>query len=301
MRSLLFVPGDSEKKLARAAQAGADALILDLEDSVTSERKAAARAISAAYLMETRRAGSTPRVYVRINSLHTEHWEADLGGIMPAQPHGIMLPKTVSGADIEQLSLVLDGLEQRANIGAGATRIMALITEVARSLLRMHTYVAASDRLEALTWGAEDLSAELGSASTREADGRLTSPYRLARDLTLIAAAAAGAQAVDTVFVDFRDSEGLQRECAAAARDGFTGKLAIHPVQVPVINAAFTPSPAEVAHAQAVVNAFRASPGAGVVSLDGRMLDRPHLVRAERVLARAATEVPLSPSSRGEG
>lgn len=285
MRSLLFVPGDSEKKLDRAAGAGADVVILDLEDSVAPTRKAAAREITAAYLAHSKAAA--PRLYVRINSLADEGWQADLADVMPAGPHGIMLPKTASGDDVHRLSIALGHVEEQAGISAGATRIIALVTEVPGSLLLMHTYIGASSRLEALTWGAEDLSAELGSAATREADGSLTSPYRLARDLTLVTAVAAGVQAVDTVFVDFRDGAGLARECAAAARDGFTGKLAIHPGQVQIINAAFMPSAAEVARAQAIVDLFRADPEAGVVSLDGRMLDRPHLLRAERTLARA--------------
>lgn len=288
MRSLLFVPGDSERKLAKAHAAGADALILDLEDSVSAERKAVAREMTKAFVASLKAAeGSRPRLYVRVNSLDTELWSADLDGVMAAGPDGIMLPKPRSGEDVHRLSIALHHAEERAGLAPGSTRIMAIATERPAAVLNMATFVGASTRLEALTWGAEDLSAEMGASATREPYGGLTSPFRLARDLTLFTALAAGVQPVDTVFIDFRDGEGLAREARHAARDGFTGKLAIHPDQVAPINDAFTPSAEEIARAREIVGLFAAAPEAGVISLGGQMLDRPHLTRAERTLARA--------------
>lgn len=289
MRSLLFVPGDSERKLAKAQAAGADALILDLEDSVSPERKAAAREMTRAYVASAKAAeeGNRPRLYVRVNGLETELWSADLDGVMAAAPDGIMLPKPTSGEDVHRLSIALHHAEERAGLPPGSTRIMAIATERPAAVLNMASFVGASTRLEALTWGAEDLSAEVGASATRQADGSFTSPFRLARDLTLFTAVAAGAQPIDTVFVNFRDSQGLAREAREAARDGFTGKLAIHPDQVAPINEAFTPSEAEIARARRIVELFAAAPSAGVISLEGQMLDRPHLTRAERTLARA--------------
>lgn len=287
MRSLLFVPGDSDRKIAKALAAGADALILDIEDSVAADRKAAAREMTRDFVASVKPRETRPRLYVRINGLATDDWKADLDGVMPAGPDGILLPKPRSGEDVHRLSLALGHVEERAGLVQGATRIAAIATEVPVCLLNMGTFVEASTRLEALTWGAEDLSAEVGSAATREAGGAFTSPYRLARDLCLFTAVAAGAQPIDTVFIDFRDQDGLRAEAAAAARDGFTGKLAIHPDQVEIINAAFTPSQREIERARGIVAMFAASPGAGVISLNGQMYDRPHLTRAERVLARA--------------
>ena len=287
MRSLLFVPGDSDRKIAKALSSGADALILDLEDSVALDRKAEARAMTRDFIASTKGQGKRPRLYVRINALTTDLWSADLEGVMSAGPDGIILPKPRSGEDVHRLSLALDHAEERAGLKLGSTRIVAIATEVPICILNMSSFVESSSRLEGLTWGAEDLSAEVGSTATREPNGVLTSPYRLARDLCLFTAVSAGVQPIDTVFIDFRDLDGLKAEAAAAARDGFTGKLAIHPDQVEIINAAFTPSRREIEHARDIVAMFAASPGAGVISLNGQMYDRPHLTRAERVLARA--------------
>ena len=287
MRSLLFVPGDSDRKIAKALSSGADALILDLEDSVALDRKAEARAMTRDFIASTKGQGKRPRLYVRINALTTDLWSADLEGVMSAGPDGIILPKPRSGEDVHRLSLALDHAEERAGLKLGSTRIVAIATEVPICILNMSSFVESSSRLEGLTWGAEDLSAEVGSTATREPNGVLTSPYRLARDLCLFTAVSAGVQPIDTVFIDFRDLDGLKAEAAAAARDGFTGKLAIHPDQVEIINAAFTPSRREIEHARDIVAMFAASPGAGVISLHGQMYDRPHLTRAERVLARA--------------
>ena len=290
MRSLLFVPGDSERKIAKALSSGADVLILDLEDSVAADRKAAAREMTRDFLASAKARDARPRLYVRINALTTDDWKADLDGVMPAGPDGILLPKPRSGEDVHRLSLTLTHEEEAIGLPQGATRIMAIATELPVSLLNISSFIDASTRLEALTWGAEDLSAEVGSSATREPDGTFTSPYRLARDLCLFTAVAAGAPPIDTVFIDFRDQDGLRAEAAAAARDGFTGKLAIHPDQVEIINAAFTPSQREIDRAREIVAMFAASPDAGVISLNGQMFDRPHLVRAQRVLARAGAK-----------
>ena len=287
MRSLLFVPADSDKKINKALSVGADCLILDLEDSVAPARKAAARPMAAAFVAATRKLAKRPRLYVRINALDTPEWEADLAAVLPAQPDGIMHPKPRSADDVSRLAMALDHAEMKAGIANGATRIIAITTEVPIAVLTMPSYLDASARLEGLTWGAEDLSALVGSSATREPDGGWTSPYKLARDLCLFTALAAGRQPIDTVYVDFRNNSGLAEEARIAARDGFTGKMAIHPDQVSTINAAFTPSAAEIAWAHEIVALFRDNPAAGALSLRGQMIDRPHAVRADRILTRA--------------
>jgi citrate lyase subunit beta/citryl-CoA lyase len=287
MRSLLFVPADSERKLAKAEASGADTLLLDLEDAVSGSRKPAARAMAADYIKALRPRAGRPHLYVRINALDTSYWQDDLAGVIGAAPDGIMLPKPRSGEDVHKLSIALNHAEERAGIAAGTTRIIAIATEVPVSLLSMSTYIGASSRLEGLTWGAEDLSTELGSRATREDGGAgWTSPYRLARDFTLYTAVAAGVRPIDTVYIDFRDAQGFREEARRAARDGFTGKLAIHPDQVAMINELFTPTPEEIARAEAIVRLFVDNPDAGALSLDGQMVDRPHLIRAQRLLAR---------------
>jgi citrate lyase subunit beta / citryl-CoA lyase len=291
MRSLLFIPGDDEKKLAKGVTCGADALILDLEDAVSSARKAAARAVTAQYVAATRALKTRPLIYVRVNALDTPYWEDDLAGIMGSRPDGVLLPKARSGGDVHTLSIALNHAEERAGVDRGATRIIAITTEVPLSLLQMHTYVGSSSRLEGLSWGAEDLSGVLGAKVNREADGTWTSPYRLARNLCLFTATAAKAQPIDTVFVDLRDLAGLRVEAQLAARDGFTAKMAIHPAQVPIINELFTPTPEEIGLAQEVVQLFAQNPGAGVLAHRGQMVDRAHVVRADRILARAKSAI----------
>jgi len=288
MRSLLFVPGDSERKIAKALASGADALLLDLEDSVGLERKPAARTMTREFIAANRPKPARPRLYVRINSLETPFWEDDLAGVMSAQPDGIMLPKPRSGEDVHRLSIAMAHGEAQAGTQGGATRILPIATEMPVSILNMSSYIGSSSRLVGLTWGAEDLSAELGARTSRTETGAYTSPFQLARDLCLITAVSAGVLPVDTVYADFRDAAGFARECEAAARDGFRAKMAIHPDQVAAINQAFTPRPDEIAHARQVVDLFAANPGAGVVSHGGRMYDRPHLTLAERLLARVA-------------
>jgi citrate lyase subunit beta/citryl-CoA lyase len=298
MRSLLFVPGDSDRKQARALEAGADALILDLEDSVAPDAKVAARAQVKAFLdMAHATAGPKPALYVRVNALTTDLWQDDVIAVLAGKPDGIMLPKPASGDDVHRLSITIGTAEDHFSIASGSTRILPIVTEIAASLMAMPSYIGSSSRLSAFAWGGEDLAADLGATTDRDAFGRLTSPFALARDLTLYTAIAAGVQAVDTVFVDFRDLEGLASEARIAARDGFTAKLAIHPTQVSFINEAFTPTPAAIEHAQAIVDMFSKNTSSGVISLAGRMYDRPHLLRAERLLKRAAMYGLVPPSA----
>jgi citrate lyase subunit beta / citryl-CoA lyase len=287
MRSLLFVPADSPKKLAKAMTCAADALIIDLEDSVALDGKAAARQTAAAFLKDTVPAEDRPYLIVRVNSLHSGLTDADLDAVVAAKPDAIMLPKAEGGASVTHLDAKLAVREATGGIADGATKIIAIATETAAALFVAGTYAGASKRLAALTWGAEDLSAELGAETNRGTDGVLLDPYRLARVLCLAGAATAGVPALDTVFTDFHDREAFRRECGAGRRDGFAGKMAIHPSQVPIINEAFTPTREAVAHAKAIVEAFAANPDAGVIGVDGVMADRPHLARARHVLSRA--------------
>ena len=287
MRSQLFVPGDSLKKLEKGLVSGADCLFIDLEDSVALSQKPKARDMTRDFLKSARQHDRRPLLYVRVNALDTGLTDADLAAIMSGRPNGIVLPKCLSGADVQHLGAKLAVMEAEAGIEDGATRIIPIATETAAAIFNMGSYKGASARLAGITWGAEDLSADLGAETNRAGDGFYTDPYRLARSLTLFAAAAAGVPAIDTVFPNFRAEDSFRRECEAARRDGFTAKMAIHPAQVPVINEVFTPSPEALAEARAIVAAFADNPGAGVTSLNGEMLDRPHLERAKRVLARA--------------
>ena len=286
MRSLLFVPGDSARKLEKSLGAGADALILDLEDSVAVTEKEAARRTTAAFVKEARQATNRPRLFVRVNALSTGLTDTDLDGVMPSAPDGIMLPKAVGGKDVAHLGAKLAVREAEHGLEDGGTRIVAIATETAQSLFVLGSFADTSQRLAGLAWGAEDLSADIGAEANRDAEGLFTEPFRLARNLMLFAAAAAEVDAIDTVFTNFRDHEGLACECREARRDGFVAKLAIHPAQVAVINEALTPSPEAQAQARAIVAAFAQNPGAGVVSLNGEMIDQPHLKRSERLLRR---------------
>jgi citrate lyase subunit beta/citryl-CoA lyase len=288
MRSLLFVPADSPKKLDKAMTSGADALIVDLEDSVAPNGKARARQSAAAFLTAAGAAKSRPYLLVRVNSLKTGLTDADLDAVVPSRPDAIMLPKAEGGASVVHADAKLAVREATSGLPDGHIKIVALATETATALFLAGTYAGASARLSALTWGAEDLSAELGAETNRDAQGRFLDPYRLARALCLAGAAAAGVPAIDTIYVDFRDADGFRRECEEARRDGFSGKMAIHPAQVPIINELFTPTPEAIAKAQAIVDAFAANPGAGTVGIGGVMVDQPHLVRAKRLLLGAA-------------
>lgn len=286
MRSLLFVPGDDERKLTKAASAGADALILDLEDSVAPANKEKARALVSAYLGAHPPSGARPRLYVRVNGLASGMIDADLAAVMSSAPDGVMLPKSLGGASVQELGARLAVQEAEHALEDGATKILAIATESAAALFGMASYRACSPRLEGLAWGAEDLSADLGAERRRDAAGRYTDAIRLARSLTLVGAVAAGVTPIDAIFGDFRDDAGLAREAEEARADGFAAKMAIHPGQVAIINAAFTPSAEALARARAVVAAFDVSPASGVVSLNGEMLDRPHLEQAKRILQR---------------
>ncbi len=284
-RSWLFVPGDSERKLARVRDAGADAVILDLEDAVVPERKALARQMTAAFL--TAHAGSSgPPLWVRVNAMSSGLMHDDLAAVMPAFPAGIMLPKPDSIADVRELDRALGELES-ATPGRTLTPVVAIATETALAVATLSGYVRPPARLLALTWGAEDLAADLGAQANRDADGELRFTFKLVRSLCQIAAAAADLPAIETLTLDYRDEAAIARCAARAAEDGFSGMLAVHPAQVPIINAAFTPTEAQVVFARRVLAAFAAAPDAGAVQLEGRMLDRPHRLQAERLLERA--------------
>ena len=273
-RSLLFVPGDRPDRMEKALGVGADALILDLEDAVAPAAKTEARRAVADFLD----AKSQARIWVRVNPLDSPEHDRDLAAILHAHPDGIVLPKAEGGASVNELAR---RLSERGNATA---QILAIATETPAAIFQLGSYGGAK-RLAGLTWGAEDLPAAIGAATSRESDGRFTPPYELARSLCLFGAAAAGVAPIETVFPLFKDVDGLAAYAGRARRDGFTGMMAIHPDQVPVINHAFTPSADEIAFARAVVAAFEASPHAGALSLDGRMIDRPHLVQAQRILA----------------
>lgn len=287
MRSLLFVPADSPKKLDKGMSSGADALIIDLEDSVSTDRKPEARGMALGFLREAANAGSRPRLLVRVNALDTGLTDADLDAVVAGKPDAIMLPKAEGGASVTHLHAKLSAREAIAGLPDGAIGIVALATETAASLFTTGTYRGSSSRLAALTWGAEDLSADLGAEANRDEQGRFLDPYRLARTLCIAGASAAGVPAIDTVYVDFKNDAGLRQEAEEARRDGFTAKMAIHPAQVAAINEVFTPTAGAIAHAQSIVDAFAAQPGAGVVGIGGKMYDRPHLLRARILLGRA--------------
>lgn len=280
MRSFLFVPADSERKLARGPESGAAALILDLEDSVALDRKPVAREMTAAWL-RARSAG--PRAWVRVNALDTGLTMADLAAVVGARPDGIVLPKCEGAADLARIDAALSALEAREGLPDRAIPVMPLVTETPAAMFTLGSY-AGAPRLAAITWGGEDLAAGLAARANRLPDGSWDEPYRLARALTLFAAGAAGVPAIDTVYADARDLDGLRAECEAGRRMGFAGRMAIHPAQVAVIEAAYAPTAEERAWAERVVAAFAAQPGAGVISLDGKMVDRPHLVQARRIL-----------------
>ncbi len=285
MRSLLFVPADNERKLAKASDSGADALILDLEDAVTAENKPKARALAAEYL-RGQRAGA--QLWVRVNDRRSGELLHDLATVVPMRPAGIVLPKIYGPEDIEAVAHELEALEAEHGLAAASIALLVLVTETPAALLRIGELAALRcERLSALAWGAEDLSAALGAGDPRTPDGAWRPTYQHARTQCLLAAHTLSVDAIDTVFVDYRDGAGLQRDCELSRHDGFSGRLAIHPDQVPIINSAYLPSAAERALAQRIVDAFRS--GAGAVSLDGKMYDLPHLKAAQRLLRLAAS------------
>ncbi len=283
LKSLLFVPGDSEKKLAKAASTGADALLLDLEDAVSQDRLPVARGLVLDYLKSHDRANQ--QVWVRINPLNTPLALPDLVAVMAGQPDGIVLPKPLNASDVLQLDHFLSALEQREGIAHGHTRILPVATEVAGALFQLDSYAGCSPRLAGLTWGAEDLATDIGATTNKKDNGEFDEAFVLARSLCLLAASHAGVQAIDTLNVDFRNADSLQADVQRARRQGFSGKLAIHPDQVPIINAGFTATPQELQHAQRIIDAFAQAHGAGTVQLDGKMIDKPHLTQALRLLA----------------
>lgn len=293
IRSWLFVPGDSERKLAKAPSAGADVVIVDLEDAVAAEAKPAARGLACEWLKanaEQLLAGPKTQLWVRINPLDGDLWRDDLAAVMPGKPAGIMVPKASGPEQLRMLTAELYELEQRSGVTPNTTRFLPLVSETAQAALTLTAYADpahALPRLSGLTWGAEDLSAAIGASRKRYADGVWTDLFRMVRAQVLLTAHAAGVAAIDTLHADFRDEDGLRRVARDSYEDGFAGMLAIHPAQVPIINEAFTPGADELAEAQAIVDAFDANPGVGAVQLDGRMLDQPHLEQAKDLLARA--------------
>jgi citrate lyase subunit beta/citryl-CoA lyase len=284
-RSWLFVPADDERKIERSRTSGADALILDLEDSVAPSRRSIARSLTQELLADL--SPADPDVWVRINPIDTVHSLTDLSAAVQPGAGGVVVPKVRSGADVVRLGHHIDALEVRSELRRGSVGIMAVATEAPEALFRLGELASVGTRLRAVTWGAEDLATAVGALANKDADGNWEAPFELARSLALHAAAAAAAQAVDTLHSAFRDEVGLRASTARAALHGFTGKLAVHPAQVPVINAGFTVSEDELAQAEAVIAAFDAEPTAGVVAIDGQMYDRPHLLQAQRVVDRS--------------
>lgn len=286
MRSFLFVPADSERKLAKGPQSGADGLILDLEDSVASDRKKTAREMALGYLRAANR-DAGPKLYVRVNALDTGLTLGDLATVMQGKPDGIVFPKCVGQRDLDLLGSYLDAFEAREGIEQGATRILTVATESAAAVLALTAAPAKHARLMGHSWGGEDLMADLGALAKGPAPGIYDDTFRLARTVNLMASVAAGVTAYDTVYPDIRNIEGLRAEAQEARRMGYGGKIAIHPDQVAIIHEVFTPSAQEVDWARRVVATFESNPDAGVLTLDGKMLDKPHLVLARRLLARA--------------
>jgi citrate lyase subunit beta/citryl-CoA lyase len=287
MRSLLFVPADGGSKLDKAIASGADGVIIDLEDSIVPERKEHARAAAFEFLKSAGAKTQRPRLLVRINGLDTGMTDADLDAVVPGEPDAIVFPKAEGGSTVVLLDAKLTAREAIAGLPEGSIKILAQAVESAAGLFAAGTYRDASKRLIGMTWGPEDISAELGAETNRDEKGFLTEPYRLARNICLYGAAAAKLPAIETIYADFRNLEGLRRDTDEARRDGFAGRLAIHPAQVAVINEVFTPTTAQIEKAKMVVAAFAAKPGAGAVGIDGKMFDRPHLIRAQNLLARS--------------
>jgi citrate lyase subunit beta/citryl-CoA lyase len=282
-RSWLFAPGDSDRKMEKAAASPADIVLLDLEDAVTEDAKPKARTMISAFL-ESQSPAARRRLWIRINPLDGPHTLADLAAVIPARPGGIMLPKSRGRGDVDRLDHYLSAFEVSVGAAQGETRVIALAIETAESMFTAGTYLGAP-RLSAMTWGAEDLADAVGASENRGPDGGYGFTYELARSMCLLGAAAAGVAAIDTIHGDFRDPEGLRRRAEQVRRAGFRGMLAIHPAQVDVINAAFTPTAEELAEAQEIVDLFAANPGVGAIGRGGAMLDRPHLARAQALLA----------------
>lgn len=289
MRSYLFVPGNDEDKIIKAFDSDADAVVLDLEDSVAPQERNKARGIARdaleALTCDMRKA--CPKPFVRVNPLGDGEAFRDLDAIMPGRPAGVLLPKCRDGENARKLSEMLVAKESEMALATGTVKLIAIATETARSMFGLGTYGGSTPRLLGLGWGAEDLSADIGALASRDENGQWLPPYQLARNLCLFGAHAAQAEAIDTVYVNFRDLEGLKRETEDALRDGFSSKMAIHPAQIPVINDAFTPLKSQVDKAKVIIEAFAGAGNVGVIGIDGEMFDRPHLTRAEKFVARA--------------
>lgn len=281
MRSWLFAPGDSERKMEKAAAGAADVVLFDLEDAVAEAEKPKARGAVGAFLAA--QSQGRERLWVRINPLRGPHALSDLAAVMPSRPGGIMLPKSRGRADLDLLDHYLSALEAAYGLDPGSTRVIPLVTETAESMFTTGTY-AGAPRLVALTWGAEDLADAVGASENRNADGSYGFTYELARSFCLLGAANAGVAAIETIHGDFRDEAGLRQRAQQVRRAGYRGMLAIHPAQVDIINESFTPSAAELAAAQEIVDLFAANPSAGTIGHKGAMLDRPHLARAQALL-----------------
>lgn len=293
MRSWLFVPGDSETKLGKVVGAGADAVVVDLEDAVAPAARTTARRLAHSWLEAHRQQvlkGGGSQRWVRINPLDSGIWREDLAAVMPAAPHGIVVPKATGPEQLRMLAAELYEHEQRAGIPTNTTRVLPMVSETPQAALSITSYAAPDltlPRLAALTWGAEDLAAAIGATRKRDHQGQWADPFRLVRSQMLLAAHACKVAAIDAVYADFKDTDGLRRIARASYGEGFTGMLAIHPAQVPIINEAFSPSEQDVARALAIVDAFAENPGAGALQLDGEMIEQPHLLQARRVLEQA--------------
>lgn len=286
LRSWLFIPGDDAGKLAKADGSPADAIILDLEDAVAPSRKPAARDMVATFLEDRPREARQSQLWVRINPLGTDMALPDLAAIVAGAPDGIMLPKPEGLADLQRLSHYLDALEALSTIAAGTIGIIPVATETPRGALALRDYADIPlARLRGLTWGAEDLSTAVGASTNLDASGRWAETYRMVRSMTLLAAHAAEVLAIETLYTGYRDDEGLRASCQAARAEGFNGRIAIHPRQVPIINESFSPTAEEIAFATRIVEAFANAPDTGTVGLDGKMLDIPHLKQARKILA----------------
>jgi citrate lyase subunit beta/citryl-CoA lyase len=283
LRSLLFVPGDSERKFVKAGASGADALILDLEDSVAPSQKPAARQF-VEKLLDDPSPGDWS-FFVRVNALDTGLALDDLSAVVKPGLGAIMIPKANGAEDLARFGHYLDALEAKAGMPLGSVKMSVVATETAKAMFALGSYAPAHPRLAALTWGAEDLAAAIGATDNKEPDGAWTFPYLVARAQCLFAATAAEVWPIDTIYADFRDLDGLERECRRSRRDGFLGRLAIHPDQVATINRCYAPSEAEIAHARRIVDGFADNPGAGTIGIDGKMVDIPHLKAAQKTLA----------------
>jgi citrate lyase subunit beta/citryl-CoA lyase len=283
LRSLLFVPGDSERKFARGRESGADALILDLEDAVAPSQKVAARAHVAALIDQQKNRNWA--FFVRVNALDTGLTLDDMAAVVKPGLDALLIPKTDSAADVTRIAHYLDALEVKSGMRQGSVKLAVVCTETPKAMFNLGSFAPAHPRLVGLTWGAEDLSAVLGATDNKEADGAWTFPYQVARVQCLFAAAAAEVAPLDTLFVNFKDAEGLERDCRRSRRDGFSGRIAIHPDQIATINRCYAPSEAEIAQARKIVEAFDANPGIGTLGIDGKMYDVPHLKAARKTLA----------------